>query len=154
MPTLTFEITPEMMREIIMDHYSSPRHKLTPEEDGFVSTHSSSVNCIDDIDVFLKVGEDNRIIDACWNGTACAISTASSDILCDLLIGKTKEEADYIIAQYTHMIHEEEYDSAVLEEALAFMNTSKQAARIHCATIGWDAMHLLLHGEESDHHGE
>jgi nitrogen fixation NifU-like protein len=37
----------------------------------------------------------------------------------------------------------------VLDEALAFMNTSKQAARIHCATIGWDAMaKLLLRGEE------
>ena len=32
----------------------------------------------------------------------------------------------------------------VLEEALAFKNTSKQAARIHCATIGWDAVKQLL----------
>jgi nitrogen fixation NifU-like protein len=42
------------------------------------------------------------------------------------------------------MIHEEEYDASVLEEALAFMNTSKQAARIHCATIGWDAFEELM----------
>lgn len=153
MPTLTFEITPEMMREIIMDHYSSPRHKLTPEGEGFSSTHSSSVNCIDDIDVYLKVGDDGRVADACWNGVACAISTASSDILCDLLIGKSKDEADYIIEQYHHMIHEEEYDASVLEEALAFMNTSKQAARIHCATIGWDAMHSLLHKHGGDDDG-
>ena len=106
MPTFDFELTPEMMREIILDHASSPRHKLTPGEEGFLSTHSSSVNCIDDIDVFVKVGEDGKIADACWNGVACTISTASSDILCDLLIGKSKEEADYIIEQYNHMIHE------------------------------------------------
>lgn len=142
MPT-SIELTPQIMREIIMDHYSNPRHKKSPEGTGYTSTHSSSVNCIDDIDVFLK--EENGVIkDAKWNGVACAISTASSDILCDLLIGKTAEQADYIIKQYHNMIEEKPYDSSVLDEALAFMNTSKQAARIHCATIGWDAMDKLI----------
>lgn len=137
------------MRAIIMDHYSSPRHKLTPKGD-YLTTHSSSVNCIDDIDVYLKFGKNGLVEDAAWNGVACAISTASSDILCDLLIGKSEEEAKKIIAEYNHMIHEEPYDASVLEEALAFMNTSKQAARIHCATIGWDAMLELIKG----HHHE
>lgn len=141
---ISLELTPEIMREIIMDHYSSPRHKHKMEGEGFLSTHSSSVNCIDDIDVFLKYDEEGKVKDACWDGVACAISTASSDILCDLLIGKTKQEAEYIIEQYHRMLHEEDYDGSVLDEALAFMNTGKQAARIHCATIGWDAMDDLL----------
>ena len=139
-----------MMREIIMDHYSSPRHKISPTQEGYLSTHSSSVNCIDDIDVYLKFDGAGKVEDACWNGTACAISTASSDILCDLLIGKNEEEANYIIEQYTKMIREEPYDSSVLEEALAFMNTGRQPARIHCATIGWDAIAELLKGHHHD----
>ena len=143
MPT-SFELTPQMMREIIMDHYSAPRHKMNPKDEGmYQKTHSSSVNCIDDIDVFLKT-ENGVVVDALWNGVACAISTASTDILCDLLIGKNEKDAQYISDQYHHMIHEEEYDASVLEEALAFMNTSKQAARIHCATIGWDAFEELM----------
>ena len=103
--------------------------------------HSS--NCIDDIDVFLKV-ENGIIIDACFTGVACAISTSSTDIMCELLIDKKKEEALYIIEQYIHMIHEEPFDENVLEEALAFINTSKQAARIRCATIGWNAANEIL----------
>jgi len=146
----TFELTPNMMREIIMDHYSSPRHKLTPEGEGYLNIHSASVNCIDDIDVYLKLNDKGVVEDAAWNGVACAISTASSDILCELLVGKTEEEAYYLIDQYRKMIHEEPYDAEVLEEALAFMNTGKQAARIHCATIGWDAAEELLKG----HHHE
>ena len=143
MPT-SFELTPNMMREIIMDHYSRPRHKMAPADSTpYQHTHSSSVNCIDDIDVFLKT-KDGVVVDALWDGTACAISTASTDILCDLLIDKSEKDAQYIIDQYHHMIHEEEYDASVLEEALAFMNTSKQAARIHCATIGWDAFEKLM----------
>ncbi|MBP5216829.1 MAG: SUF system NifU family Fe-S cluster assembly protein [Bacilli bacterium] len=148
MPT-SIELSPLMMREIIMDHYSSPRHKSVPtDKEEYLLTHSSSVNCIDDIDVFLKE-ENGEIVDACWEGTACAISTASTDIVCDLLLGKKKEEALYIIEQYNHMIHEEEYDGDVLEEALAFQNTHKQAARIHCATIGWDAFKQLIEEEKS-----
>ena len=132
-----------------MDHYSSPRHKVSPSEEGYLTTHSSSVNCIDDIDVYLKLNDKGIVDDALWNGTACAISTASTDILCDLLIDKDKEKAEYIIEQYLHMLHEEPYDAEVLEEANAFMNTSKQAARIHCASIGFDAFATLL---KEDHH--
>ena len=147
---ISIELTPDIMREIILDHASSPRHKIVPSEEGYLSMHSPSVNCIDDIDVYLKEDGSGFISDARWEGTACTISTASTDILCDLLIGKKKEDALYMIEQYTKMLHEEEYDASVLEEALAFMNTSKQAARIHCATIGWDAVSELL----KEHHHE
>ncbi len=153
MPT-SFELTPEMMREIIMDHYSSPSHKASPSDgSAYFSTHSSSVNCIDDIDVYLKE-ENDVVVDALWNGVACAISTASTDILCDLLIGKKKEEALYIIEQYRNMILSKPYDKDVLEEALAFMNTGRQAARIHCATIGWDAFEKVIHEEGGCCHGK
>ena len=36
------------------------------------------------------------------------------------------------------------YDESVLDEAIVFMNTSKQAARIRCATIGWDGLEDIL----------
>lgn len=139
----SIELTPQIMREIIMDHYSNPQHKKTPDGAGYVSTHSAAVNCVDDIDVYLKI-DNGIVVDALWNGVACAISTASTDIVCGLLIGKNEKEALYIIEQYHKMIHEEEYDSSVLEEALAFMNTSKQASRISCATIGWNAAEEII----------
>ncbi len=136
-------LTNEMMRAIIMDHYSNPVNKKQPPKDGYEKVHMHSDNCIDDIDVFLLV-ENNVVIDACFDGVACAISTSSTDIMCDLLKGKEVERAKYIIDQYHHMIHEEEFDESVLEESLAFINTSKQAARIRCATIGWNAADEIL----------
>ena len=139
----TFELTPMMMREIIMDHYSSPRHKGVPDGDGYQSTHADSTNCIDDFDLFLKE-ENGVVIDAKWEGVACTISTASTDILCDLVIGKSFKEAKYMIEQYHNMIEEKPFDDSVLDEALVFMNTGKQASRIHCATMGWTAMDELM----------
>ena len=40
--------------------------------------------------------------------------------------------------------HKQEYEDDVLDEALVFINTSKQAARIRCATIGWNAANKIL----------
>ena len=87
MPT-SIELTPEIMREIIMDHCANPRHKRKSVDPKSLTAHSESVNCIDDIDVFLTYDENGRVKDACWDGVACSITTASSDILCDLLTSR------------------------------------------------------------------
>ena len=142
MPTLTND----MMRSIIMDHYSNPIHKHQPNGDGFIKVHMHSDNCIDDLDIFLKL-DNNKVIDACFDGVACTISTASTDIMCDLLINKDYKEAKNIIKQYDNMIHEEPFDEEVLDEAIVFINTSKQAARIRCAMIGWNAANQILKGK-------
>ena len=139
-------LTNDMMRSIIMDHYSNPTNKHEPNSDKFEKIHMHSDNCIDDLNIFLLV-ENNIVKDACFEGVACTISTASTDIMCDLLKGKNIEEAKNIIKQYDNMIHEQPFDEEVLDEAVAFINTSKQAARIRCATIGWTAAENILKGK-------
>ena len=136
-------MTNAMMRQIIMDHYSNPQNKHQPPKEGYDKVHMHSDNCIDDLDIFLLV-KDGKIIDACFDGVACTISTSSTDIMCDLLKDKDIEEGRNIIEQFQHMIHEEKFDEGVLEEAIVFINTSKQAARIRCATIGWNAADEIL----------
>ena len=136
-------MTNAMMRQIIMDHYSNPQNKHQPPKEGYEKVHMHSDNCIDDLDIFLLV-KDDKIIDACFDGVACTISTSSTDIMCDLLKDKDIEEGRNIIEQFQHMIHEEKFDEGVLEEAIVFINTSKQAARIRCATIGWNAADEIL----------
>ena len=142
---MPISLTSDMMRQIIMDHYANPINKHQPTDASFTKVHMHSDNCIDDLDIFLHV-KDNYVADACCDGVACTISTASTDIMCDLLKGKNIEEAKYIIDQFHHMIHEEPFDDSILEEALVFINTSKQAARVRCATIGWIAADEILKG--------
>ena len=64
--------------------------------------------------------------------------------MCDLFINKNINDVLYLIKQYDNMIHEQPYDEEALDEAVVFMNTSKQAARIRCATIGWNAATEIL----------
>ena len=144
---MPISMTNEMMRSIIMDHSSHPTNKHLPTKEGYEKVHMHSDNCIDDLDIYLFI-ENGIVLDACFEGVACTISLSSTDIMCDLMKGKTKEKALYMIEQYHHMIHEEPFDEDILEEAIVFINTSKQAARIRCATIGWNAAEKILKEEK------
>ena len=62
--------------------------------------------------------------------------------------GKTIAEARHINEEYRNMIDGKAYDEDLLEEAVAFQNVGKQANRIHCATIGWDAIVELMKESE------
>ena len=137
---------PMLMREIIMDHYQYPRHHELVEDDRYESVNMNSSTCIDNIDVQAYI-KDGIIEDIRFDGEACAICTASTSIMTELLSGKTIEEAEKIIEEYMNMINEKEYDPDMLEEAIAFKNTYKQANRIKCATLGWKAITKLIHPE-------
>ena len=140
---MPISLSNDMMRSIIMDHSSNPMNKHLPNGEGYDKVHMHSDNCIDDIDVYFLIVND-VIVDCCFEGVACTISLSSTDIMCDLLKGKNATEARYIIEQYQHMMHEEPFDGDALDEAIVFINTSKQAARIRCATIGWNAAEEIL----------
>lgn len=140
-------LTDEIKREIILDHYSSPNNKKDINDESYKKVRMDSDSCIDDITIYLKI--ENKIIkDAAWNGVACAISSASTDIFCDLVKEKSEEEALHLIEEYKNMIFEKEYEEEILDELNAFSNTHKQAARIKCATIGCEGIKKIIDGEE------
>ena len=137
-------ISPNMMREIIMDHYNNPINKRTPKDlENYKTIRMDSDSCIDDITIYLKI-DNNVIKEACFDGVACTISTASTSIMTELLVGKTLDEAKVIYQNYINMIEEKDFDEDCLEDAIVFINTSKQASRIKCATIGWRGFDSIL----------
>ena len=128
-----FIMDKELKRTIILDNYQNPnRRKISSEE--YIKINTRNVSCIDNLDLYLKV-KNGIIEDASFEGEACVISISSTNILINMLIGKTKEEGIYLINNYLKMINEEEYDREVLRDLLAFDETSKQPSRIKCATL-------------------
>lgn len=131
----------ELKREILLDNYSNPFHKET--KDGFPKANANNISCIDDINVFIKI-EDNKIVDAYFDGEACAISTASTSIMIKKIIGMTIEEARKYIENFDNMVNEKEYDKENMDEALAFDEIYKQQSRKTCATLPYRALQKLL----------
>lgn len=134
---------PDLMRQIIMDHYSKPRNKVTPTDKNYLTIHMDSVSCIDDLHIYLKVKE-GIVENVLWDGVGCAISIASTSIMSELLKGLTIEEANNVIDNYLSMLKGEPFDEDILDEAVVFINTGKQASRIKCATIGWEGIKNLI----------
>ena len=133
----------QIKREIMLDHYNHPNNKQSVNDGSYRSVHNASESCIDDITVYMKA-ENGYIQDVKFNGVGCTICTASTDIMCDLVMGKTYDEARSIINEYYNMVDEKPFDEDVLEEANAFDTLYQQANRIKCGTIGIHAIEELI----------
>lgn len=148
---LNYFDNPQFTRQVIMDHYENPRNKRAHEE--YHSKHMDSDSCIDDITVYLDL-VDNKIKDISFEGIGCTISTASTSIMTELLMGQTLEDARLISHEYMKMINLEDYDSDILKEAVVFKNVGRQANRINCATLGWRGVNFIINESEGDEIGE
>ena len=135
----------DLYTEVIGEHSRSPENKgelaaATVRERG----HNPS--CGDEITLELQI-EDGIIKDAAFTGVGCAISQASTDIMIDLMRGKTVEEAQRLAQLFTSMIKREVTDDAALEEldeAIALKNISNMPARVKCAVLAWHTLEDVL----------
>ena len=124
----------ETKREIILDNYQNPTNRGLVEDENYKKANTRSSSCIDNIDLMMKL-EDGKVVDACFDGEACAICTSSTSIIVKSLIGKSVDEAKNIIKNYQNMINEEDYDPEVLGELNAFDEIYLQPARKNCALL-------------------
>ncbi len=124
----------ETKREIILDNYQNPTNRGLVEDATYKKANTRSSSCIDNIDLMMKI-EDGKVVDACFDGEACAICTSSTSIIVKSLIGKSVDEAKNIIKNYQNMINEEDYDPEVLGELNAFDEIYLQPARKNCALL-------------------
>lgn len=136
MPSNTF------YNEILTDHNLHPGHKHDLPDANLV-LEGVNPSCGDDIWLKLKV-EDGRITDGAFVGDGCAISQASADMMLDLIIGKSEEEAMKLAEIFLRMIKGEVTDEEMdqLEEASVLKDISHMPARVKCAVLGWHTMEL------------
>ena len=134
---------PETKREIIMDNYLNPLNKETPVEEDYEKVNSNNESCIDNIDIYVKI-EDKVIKDIKFNGEACAISTSSTSIMINNLIGMSVKDALNYINNFDNMVNEKEYDEEVLNEAIVYNDIYKQNNRKHCALLPYIGIKKIL----------
>ena len=138
MPSNTF------YNEILIEHNLHPEHKHDLPDANLV-LEGVNPSCGDDIWLKLKV-EDRMITDGAFVGDGCAVSQASADMMLDLIIGKSKEDAlklaDIFFGMIKGEVSDEELDS--LEEASVLKDVAHMPARVKCAFLGWHTMEEML----------
>ena len=131
--------------QVLNEHNLHPFHK-GETEGATLMLEGKNPTCGDDIFLQLKVSPDGIIEDGSFQGTGCAISQASVDIMLDLVIGETKERAMELCNEFMNMIQgkatQEEIDD--LDEAGALKDISHMPARVKCAVLGWHTMEEML----------
>lgn len=125
-----------LKREIILEHYQNPVNKGLIDDDSYILVNTNNESCIDEINLMLKI-ENNKIVDARFDGEACAICTSSTSVMINTIIGKNLDEAIEIYKNFNQMLNEQEYNSEILEEANAYDDIYKQPNRKKCALLPW-----------------
>ncbi|MBP6125679.1 MAG: SUF system NifU family Fe-S cluster assembly protein [Leptotrichiaceae bacterium] len=103
-------------------------------------------NCGDDLTLELKLNGD-KIADASFLGNGCAISTASTAMLIDLIKGKTISEAEEKVNLFFKMMKENELTSEErkkLGDVVLMEYVSKMPARVKCATLSWHSLKVMV----------
>ena len=138
--------------EILTEHNLHPYHKHKLEDANLV-LEGVNPSCGDDIFLELKV-EDGVVVDGAFEGDGCAISQASADMMLELVIGRSKEEALHLADLFLKMIKgtatSEELEE--LEEASALQDISHMPARVKCAVLGWHTLQEALKKEYEENH--
>jgi len=141
----------ELYRELILDHARSPRHFGRLDH----ATHSADgINplCGDKLHMYLQVGPDERITDAAFEGSGCAISVASASLLTDTVIGlKTGDALQYfetLVEQLggraTHGNNSRPVQELELGKLRALEGVREFPSRVKCATLAWHALSSAL----------
>ena len=129
-----------------MDHVHNPDYKYQLD-DATCSHDGVNPSCGDELTFSIRLSDGGTIEEAAFTGHGCAISQASADIMSDLMIDKTPEEAIRLCKLVMGMVRGEvtdEAELAELDEAQLLRDISHMPARVKCAELAWRTLEEML----------
>lgn len=138
---MSFNNLDTLYRQVIMDHYKSPRNKGNLDGSVLIA-EMNNPSCGDRIEVHIKINDDQVIEDIKFDGEGCSISMASASMMTQAIKGQKLEDALKMSELFSQMMLGQEIDSGPLElgDIEALQGVSQFPARINCATLGWKSM--------------
>jgi nitrogen fixation NifU-like protein len=134
----------DLYQELILEHSKRPHHAGLREPFG-AEVHHVNPTCGDEVTLRVQVdgdGEGAVVRDVSYSALGCSISTASTSVLADEVIGRTVGEAMATQAAMRAMLTsrgEDAGDEDLLGDGVAFAGVAKYPARVKCALLGWMA---------------
>ena len=141
----------ELYREVILDHYRSPRHHDHLDHPD-AEAEGKNPLCGDEVIVEVRFDGD-KIADIAAVSAGCSISQASASMMTQALVGKDRKEVDELIHAFKAMMSIEEADGqsidperpgAVLGDLEALQGVRKFPVRVKCADLPWATLEQAL----------
>ncbi len=137
----------DLYQEVILDHCKRPRNHCRLEG---ANRQAKGYNplCGDKVTVYLRL-EGGRVLDASFEGSGCAISTASASILTETLKGKSVAEVETLFQAFHGLVTGKPVPAGQdLGKLEVFSGVSDYPARVKCATLVWHTMRGAITGTD------
>lgn len=138
-----------LYQELILEHNRSPRN-FRQMDDATGSAEGRNPLCGDQLTVWLKLDGD-RVVDASFHGSGCAISKSSASLMTAAVKGRSRSEALQMFDRFQAVVTGAMPAAAAhddLGKLAVFSGISAFPVRVKCATLAWHAMRAALSGSD------
>ena len=138
-----------LYQDMILDHNRSPQNYGRLEN---ANRRVEGLNplCGDQLTVWLRLSDD-RIQEAAFEGSGCAISTASASLMTSAVKGKSRAEAEALFQQFRKLVTGElsPDEAQTMGKLAVFSGVSEYPVRVKCASLSWHALKAALDGPDT-----
>ncbi len=137
-----------LYQDVILDHAKRPRN-FHPIPDADHHANGYNPLCGDKVTIYLTLVDD-RITDISFQGSGCAISTASASILTETLKGKTRKEAEALFEEFHGLVTGRPVNSPggpPLGKLAVFSGVCEFPVRVKCASLAWHTLEERARGQ-------
>jgi nitrogen fixation NifU-like protein len=131
----------DLYQEIIIDHSKRPRN-FGPVAGATARAEGFNPLCGDKVAVQLKI-ENDVVTEAGFQGSGCAISTASASLMTESLKGKTRDQVERLFERF-HDLLTGEATPEDLGKLQVFSGVREYPVRVKCATLAWHTLRAAL----------
>jgi nitrogen fixation NifU-like protein len=141
----------DLYQQVILDHQRRPRNFRKQDSPGARHVEGFNPLCGDKITVYVTI-EGDIVKDVSFEGSGCAISTASASMMTDALKGKTRAEAERLFKRFQELVtadpHARVADEEELGKLAVFSGVREFPLRVKCATLAWHTVRAALAGAQ------
>ncbi len=133
----------DLYQQIIIDHSQHPHNFCTLEHP---SCSKDGYNPLCGDKITLYINEKNGVItDICFQGSGCAISTASASLMTDITKGKTIVEVLDLFDEFQKLVTTGELkNQEKLGKLAVLVGVHEFPMRVKCATLAWHTLKAAL----------
>lgn len=136
----------DLYQDLILDHGKRPRNMRAMKS---ANRHAEGFNPLCGDRITIHVHDANGTIDdVSFEGSACAICTASASLMTQRLKGSTAADAEAMFQSFRNMLTGPEADVDQYEGALgklaALAGVRRYPMRVKCAMLPWHTLKAAL----------
>ena len=136
----------DLYQATILDHNKRPRNFGELATANRVAEGNNPL-CGDQLRVHVRVGSDGGVEDIAFEGSGCAISTASASLMTEFVKNLSRDEVDGVFEAFHDLVTcgpGDEVDTRPLNKLAVFSGVREYPMRVKCATLAWHTLRAAL----------